>query len=137
MDNLTTGTKKKSSIHDQLLIMSGIVDSLTEANVRIIIAEATVNRQPYILTSLHDLEQYDNLRRWAAENELDIIVEELEKDEKTRLDYEWWTEVNGIRVTGYMTESEKEAWDHADLGDEPGAGGAAGTGGPGDRGADL
>lgn len=118
MDNVITETTKKSSIHDQLLIMSGVVDSLTEANVRIIIAEATVTRQPYILTSLHDLEQYDNLRRWASENELDIIVEELEKDEKTRLDYEWWTEVNGIRITGYMTESEKEAWDHADLGDK-------------------
>lgn len=115
MDNLITQTEKKSSIHAQLLLMSGIVDSLTEAGVRIIVAEATVNRQPYILTSLHEQEQYDNLRQWAAENELDVIVETLPEDELTKLNYEWWTEINGIRITGYMTDSEKEAWDNAAL----------------------
>lgn len=118
MDNLTTGTPKKSTIHDQLLIMSGIVDSLTEAGVRIIIAEATSNRKPNILISQH----YDNgrhacLRRWAAENEIDLIVEPMEKDYKTGLNWEIHTEVNGVWIHGYLTDEEKEEYDRETLGD--------------------
>ena len=110
MNNLTTRTEKKS-IPDQLRILEGVADSLTEAGVAIIIAEATTTRQPYILIS----HQHDELRQWAAENELDLVIDSLEKDEKSHLNFEIWTEINGIRVTGYMTDQEKEDYDNASV----------------------
>ena len=117
MDNLTTGTPKKSTIHDQLLIMSGIVDSLTEAGVRIITAEATTTRQPNSLVTRHYDKTHDCLRRWAAENEIDLIVEPMEKDYKTGLNWEIHTEVNGVWIHGYLTDEEKEEYDRETLGD--------------------
>lgn len=111
MEQNITGTQKMSSILEQIKIMEGVVESLTEAGVRIITAEAATTRQPNILVTRHYDKTHDCLRRWAAENELDLNIEPLEKDNITGLNWGIHTEVNGILIKGYLTDAEKEEYD--------------------------
>lgn len=113
MDNLSTGTKNLS-ILEQFKIMEGITKSLTDAGVDIIHMQVGKPEDCYIL--LHNCG--DEFRQWAAENELDVIVEPHESENPDYgLRWRISTTVNGIDVHSYFRDKEKEAWDHADLGD--------------------
>ena len=115
MDNLTTESRKKSTILEQMKIMEGIVKSLDAAGVDIIHLQVGKPENCYILLSLHS--GSDTFRQWADENELNVIVEPLERKDETETDYgpRWQigTVVNGIDVYSYFRDFEKEAWDHA------------------------
>ena len=113
MDNFNTGTPKKSSILEQMKIMEGIVKSLDAYGVDIIHLQVGKPADCYILLHIWG----DAFRRWADENELDVIVEPLERKDENEPDYglRWMvdTVVNGISVHGYLTDYQKEAWDNA------------------------
>ena len=113
MDNLTTESRKKSTILEQMKIMEGIVTSLDAAGVDIIHLQAGKPADCYILLHIWG----DAFRQWADENELDVIVEPLERKDETEKDYglRWMvdTVVNGISIHGYLTDDQKEVWDNA------------------------
>lgn len=113
MNDRTTESREKSSILEQMKIMEGIVESLDAAGVDIIHLQAGKPADCYILLHIWG----DAFRQWADENELDVIVEPLERKDETETDYglRWMvdTVVNGISVHGYMTDYQKEVWDHA------------------------
>lgn len=113
MSNPTTESREKSSILEQMKIMEGIVKSLDAAGVDIIHLQAGKPADCYILLHIWG----DAFRQWADENELDVIVEPLERKDETETDYglRWMvdTVVNGIAVRGYFTDYQKEAWDNA------------------------
>jgi hypothetical protein len=104
MDKFTTETPKKSSIQEQLQIMTGVVESLEAAGVEIIHFQVGKPGDSYVLFYYCD----DSFRDWAAENELDVVFEPIESE------YHTWlisTTVNGIDVRSYMSDREKENYD--------------------------
>lgn len=115
MDNLSTESRKKSTILEQMKIVEGIVESLDSAGVDIIHLQVGKPDNCYILLSLHA--GSDTFRQWADENELDVIVEPVERKDESEPDYgiRWriGTVVNGIDVHSYFRDYEKEAWDNA------------------------
>ena len=110
MEQNTTGTRKKSTILEQMKIMEGIVTSLDAAGVDII--SLSVGRPVNCHILLHNCG--DEFRQWAAENELDVIVEpHVSEQPDYGIHWRIGTSVNGIDVHGYFRDYEKEAWDRA------------------------
>lgn len=100
-----TTAKKKMQVGEALRLLTGIVDSMEAAGIRIINATASI--EPSILIFTAD----EALRKWAADNELDIKVERFETEEDIGLHWLLITEISGVTVRGYMSDAEKEAWD--------------------------
>ncbi len=106
MDNLTTLTAVKSSILEGLAILPPIVESLEHSGVRVIDAKADIRKEHSILIG----GGYDNFRRWADENELDVILEHDGK-EGQYLQWRLSTHVNGVEIKSYLSNKEKEQYD--------------------------
>lgn len=106
MDNLTTLTAVKSSIMQGLAILAPIVESLEASGVRIIHVTSSNDKAHYILIGGN----YDNVRRWADENELDVILEHDGK-EGEYLQWRLSTHVNGVEIKSYLSNKEKEEYD--------------------------
>lgn len=104
MDKYNTAAEMKSSILEQMEIMAGIVESLGNAGVDIILAQVGKPEDTYILFHYWD----GAFRKWAEDNELNVVVEPIESE------YHKWrigTTVNGIDVHSYMSNREKEQYD--------------------------
>lgn len=108
MNNLTTLTAVKSSIMQGLAILAPIVESLEASGVRIIQVMSSYDKDYGILISGN----YDNFRRWARENELDVILEHDGKD-GAYLQWRLSVQVNGVEIKSYLSNKEKEEYDAA------------------------
>ena len=108
MDNLTTLTAVKSSILEGLGILAPIANSLESSGVRIISAESSGDKSHNILIG----GGFDNFRRWADENELDVILEHDGK-EGQHLQWRLSCQVNGVEIKSYISNKEKEVYDGA------------------------
>lgn len=108
MDNHTTLTAVKSSIMQGLAILAPIVESLEASGVRIIRATTSYDKDHDILIGGN----YDNFRRWADENELDVILEQDGK-EGQYLQWRLSCQVNGVEIKSYLSNKEKEEYDGA------------------------
>lgn len=101
-----TTAKKKLQVGEALRLLTGIVDSMEAAGIRIISAMAS--RDPYVLAFTGS----EALRKWAADNDLDVKVERIEtEDDTTGLRWLLTTEISGVEIRAYMSDEEKEAWD--------------------------
>ena len=102
-----TTAKKKMQVGEALRLLIGIVDSMDAAGIRIISAMAST-RDPYVLVFTGN----EALRKWAADNELDVKVERFETDDDiTGLHWILTTEISGVDIRAYMSDEEKEEYD--------------------------
>lgn len=101
-----TTAKKKMQVGEALRLLTVIVDGMDAAGIRIISAVAST-RDPHVLAFTGD----EALRKWAADNELDIKVERIESEDDTGLRWLLNTEISGVEIRTYMSDEEKEAWD--------------------------
>lgn len=101
--------QKKLQVGEALRLLTGIVDSMEAAGIRIISATASTSA-PYVLAFTGN----KALRKWASDNELDVKVERFEtEDDTTALRWRLTTEISGVEIRAYMLDEEKEAWDCA------------------------
>lgn len=106
MDNLTTLTAVKSSILEGLAILPPIVESLERSGVRVIDAKVDIRKEHSILID----GDYDRFRRWADENELDVILTH-DGQEGDYLQWQLSAFVNGVEIKSYLSNKEKEQYD--------------------------
>ena len=106
MDNLTTLTAVKSSIMQGLAILAPIVESLEASGVRIIKVTSSYDKDYGILIRGN----YDNFRRWAEENDLDVNLTHDGK-EGEYLQWRLSAQVNGVEIKSYLSNKEKEEYD--------------------------
>ena len=101
-----TTAKKKMQVGEALRLLTVIVDGMDAAGIRIISAQATT-RDPYVLVFTGN----EALRKWAADNKLDVKVEPYETEKDIGLLWILTTEISGVEIRAYMSDAEKEAWD--------------------------
>ena len=98
----------KLSISQRLGTLYVIAKGLEAFGVTITTAQASGASYDYILVFAHDL---DVFARWMKARNLTPEFMEL-PDSPGELRWSIGTEFLGINVTGYLTDEEKEAWEH-------------------------
>ena len=106
MSNSSTGTYQKSTIQDGLRNLLLIVRLLEKEGIRIVTAEASINRSNHILFS----GGYDLFRTWCKKHNLKPEVINKEAEDKY-LNWLIRAEYHGVTIHSYMTDREKEAYD--------------------------
>lgn len=111
--NDSSTDKAKLSISQRLGTLYAIAYGMENEGVSITTAQVSNASSNYILVFAHDRE---SLMAWMKKRALTPEFRKLEPDEG--LVWEVQTEFLGVQVVGYLTDDEKEEWDHAlDSGD--------------------
>ena len=110
MGNDSTSPAEKSRIQDGLRNLLLLAKLLENEGIRIVTAEASINRQTYILFS----GGYDLFRTWCRKYILEPKVIPYDDPFVDGLNWRIQTEYHGVEIHSYMTDREKEAYDAAE-----------------------
>ena len=107
MGNDSTSPAEKSRIQDGLRNLLLLAKLLEDEGIRIVTAEASINRQNYILFSgCHGL-----FRTWCRKYILEPKVIPYDDPFVDGLNWRIQTEYHGVEIHSYMTDREKEVYD--------------------------
>lgn len=106
MRNDSTSPAEKSRIQDGLRSLLLLVKLLEDEGIRIVSAEAAINRESNILFS----SGFDRFRDWAENRGLKVECE-YRPDCDSFLTWTIRTEYHGVVIHSYMTDMEKEIYD--------------------------
>jgi len=109
--NNSSTDNAKLSISQRLGTLYAIAQGLEAEGVTITTAQASGASYDYILVFAHDVNAFS---AWMKKRNLVPVFEELGKDDSAISTLRWTVgaEFLGMEVRGYLTDDEKEAWEH-------------------------
>lgn len=108
MDKSNTQQPEKSIVPEELRIVLLITRLLEDAGIRVIGTSTHCgDPHPYILFS----SSFESFRKWVQRKNLKV---QAERYEDNLLSWIVWTEYRGVQISTFLTDAEKERYDHAE-----------------------